>query len=120
DDVDASVRAAELVREQFPRVKILARARNRQHVFALKDLGVRYIVRETFSSSLELATTLLEVLGDTNANARAVVRKFRQHDEATLDAQYAVKDDENKFLATSREAARQLEQLFEADEAKAE
>jgi hypothetical protein len=31
-----------------------------------------------------------------------------------------VKDDETKFLATSREAASQLEQLFAADEAKAE
>ena len=46
--------------------------------------------------------------------------RFRQHDEATLDAQYAVKDDETKFLATSREAASQLQQLFEADEAKSD
>ena len=57
---------------------------------------------------------------DPAASARALVRKFRQHDESTLDAQYAVKDDETKFLATSREAASQLEQLFVADEAKSE
>jgi hypothetical protein len=31
-----------------------------------------------------------------------------------------VKDDETKFLATSREAASQLQQLFEADEAKSD
>ena len=31
----------------FPRLKILARARNRQHAFALKEAGVRYIIRET-------------------------------------------------------------------------
>jgi len=29
-----------------------------------------------------------------------------------------VKEDETKFLATSREAAQQLEKLFESDEAK--
>ncbi|MGH8140251.1 MAG: monovalent cation:proton antiporter-2 (CPA2) family protein [Steroidobacteraceae bacterium] len=120
DDVDASVRAAELVREQFPRLKILARARNRQHAFALKDLGVRYIIRETYVSSLEMAATVLETLGEATASARAAVRKFRQHDEATLEAQYAVKEDETKFLAASREAAQQLEKLFEADEAKSE
>jgi voltage-gated potassium channel Kch len=120
DDVDASLRAAEVVREQFPRLKILARARNRQHTFALKDLGVRYIVRETYGSSLEMAATLLETLGETSASVRTAVRKFRQHDEALLDAQYAVKDDETKFLATSREAGQQLEHLFEADEAKSE
>ena len=32
DDVDASVRTAEMVRTHFPHVKIFARARNRQHV----------------------------------------------------------------------------------------
>ena len=120
DDVEASVRAAELVREQFPRLKILARARNRQHAFALKDLGVRYIIRETYGSSLEMAATLLETLGESATSARAAVRKFRQHDEATLEAQYAVKEDETKFLAASREAAQQLEKLFEADEVKQE
>ncbi|MBV8743079.1 MAG: hypothetical protein JOZ12_14920, partial [Sinobacteraceae bacterium] len=51
---------------------------------------------------------------------RAAVRKFRQHDEATLDSQYAVKEDETKFLATSLAAAQQLEKLFEADEIKSE
>jgi monovalent cation:proton antiporter-2 (CPA2) family protein len=120
DDSDASVRAAELVKEQFPRLKILARARNRQHAFALKDAGVKYIFRETYGSSLEMAVAILESLGDTKANARDTVKKFRQHDEATLEAQYEVKADETKFLATSREAAQQLEQLFEADEAKAQ
>ena len=120
DDVDASVRTAELVHEQFPRLKIFARARNRQHAFALKAIGVRYIIRETYVSSLEMAATVLESLGDSSSSAKALVRKFRQHDETTFDAQYAVKDDETKFLATSREAASQLEQLFAADEAKSE
>ena len=119
DDVDASLRTAELVREQFPRLKIFARARNRQHAFALKDIGVRYIIRETYVSSLEMATTVLESLGDSSASAKALVRKFRQHDEATFDAQYAVKDDETKFIATTSAAAVQLEKLFEADVAKA-
>jgi monovalent cation:proton antiporter-2 (CPA2) family protein len=120
DDVDASLRTAEIVREQFPRLKIFARARNRQHAFALKDIGVRYIIRETYVSSLEMATSVLESLGDSSASARALVRKFRQHDEATFDAQYAVKDDETKFIATTSAAAVQLEELFEADVAKAE
>jgi glutathione-regulated potassium-efflux system ancillary protein KefC/glutathione-regulated potassium-efflux system protein KefB len=120
DDVDASLRTAEILQEYFPRVKVFARARNRQHAFALKDRGVRYIIRETYVSSLEMAASVLESLGDTPANAKALVRKFRQHDEATLDAQYAVKDDENKFLSTTRAAATQLESLFQADEAKSE
>jgi monovalent cation:proton antiporter-2 (CPA2) family protein len=115
DDVDASTRTAILAREQFPHLKVFARARNRQHAFALKDAGVTSLIRETYGSSLEMAIAVLEALGETPAAAREVVRRFRQADEATLEAQYQVKDDEEKFLATSREAAQQLEKLFEAD-----
>jgi Trk K+ transport system NAD-binding subunit len=94
--------------------------RNRQHAFALMDLGVTNIMRETYLSSLDLATSVLQALGETQASARNIVKRFRQHDEATLQAQYTVKEDETKFLATSREAAQQLEKLFETDEFKTE
>jgi monovalent cation:proton antiporter-2 (CPA2) family protein len=120
DDVDASVRTAEMVRAQFPKLRIFARARNRQHAFALMDAGVTNIIRETYLSSLEVAASVLQALGESQASARNVVKQFRQHDEATLLAQYAVKEDDTKFLATSREAAQQLEKLFETDEVKSE
>jgi monovalent cation:proton antiporter-2 (CPA2) family protein len=118
DDVDASIRTAQLIREQFPKLKIFARARNRQHTFALMDAGVSNIIRETLLSSLELSVFVLQELGDTQTEARNTVRRFRQHDEATLAAQYAVKEDNEKFQATSQEAARQLEGLFDSDEHK--
>src|SRR5271170_3135293 len=83
DDVEASVRIATLVREQFAHLKIFARARNRQHAFSLMDAGVTEVIRETYASSLEMAESVLEALGDTPATAREVVRRFRQHDEKT-------------------------------------
>jgi len=105
------------VREQFPQLRIFARARNRQHAFALMDVGVTEIIRETYASSLEVAAAVLEALGETPASAREAVRRFRQYDQKTLQAQYQVKEDEQKFLATSLAAAQQLERLFEADKA---
>src|SRR5216110_1739606 len=59
DDVDASIRTAVLAREQFPGVKVFARARNRQHAFALMDAGVREVIRDTYGSSLEMAASVL-------------------------------------------------------------
>jgi monovalent cation:proton antiporter-2 (CPA2) family protein len=115
DDAEASTRTAIVVREQFPHLKIYARARNRQHAFALMDAGVHDVIRETYSSSLEMAAAVLEALGESPEHVSEVVRRFRVHDQALLLAQYAVKEDEAKFLATSREAAEQLEKLFEAD-----
>jgi glutathione-regulated potassium-efflux system ancillary protein KefC/glutathione-regulated potassium-efflux system protein KefB len=115
DDVEASVRTAELIRKHFPHLKIFARARNRQHAFRLMDLDVRYTIRETFVSSLEMSEKVLETLGLSKSKAVETVRQFRAHDEATMAKQQAVKDDESKFLQTTRESAEQLLHLFETD-----
>jgi monovalent cation:proton antiporter-2 (CPA2) family protein len=117
DDVEASVRTAELIRKHFPHLKIFARARNRQHAFRLMDLDVRYTIRETFVSSLEMSEKVLETLGLSKSKAIETVRQFRAHDEATMAKQQAVKDDESKFLQTTRESAEQLLHLFETDAA---
>ncbi|HSQ70384.1 MAG TPA: monovalent cation:proton antiporter-2 (CPA2) family protein [Steroidobacteraceae bacterium] len=117
DDVEGSLRTAEMVRRHFPRLRILARARNRQHAFRLIQAGVDEIWRETFGSSLEVAEATLVALGTPRAQAHTEVRRFREHDEQTLQAQAAVMDDEEKLIATVRASAAQLEQLFESDAA---
>jgi len=76
DDVDASLRTAELVHTQFPHLKIIARARSRQHAFALMALNLHYIMRETFLSSLDMATATLETLGEDAAFAARSVETF--------------------------------------------
>jgi glutathione-regulated potassium-efflux system ancillary protein KefC/glutathione-regulated potassium-efflux system protein KefB len=115
DDVEASVRTAEMARRHFPALRILARARNRQHAFRLMEAGVTQIWRETFASSLEVAEAALVALGTSREASAEQVRRFRAHDEATLAVQASVKDDETKLIATARASAQQLESLFEAD-----
>jgi glutathione-regulated potassium-efflux system ancillary protein KefC/glutathione-regulated potassium-efflux system protein KefB len=115
DDVEASVRTAEIARRHFPNLRVLARARNRQHAFRLMEAGVTEIWRETLASSLELAEATLVALGTAPELAASQVRQFRASDEETLRAQAAVRDDETKLIATAVASARQLESLFEAD-----
>jgi glutathione-regulated potassium-efflux system ancillary protein KefC/glutathione-regulated potassium-efflux system protein KefB len=117
DDVDASVRTAELVRRHFPNLKIMARARNRQHALRLMDIGVRYFIRETYLSSLDLAQHTLEALGLTRADAIESIRRFDLHDKKQLQAQREFRDDEQKLIQSAQQAARELEQLFESDTA---
>jgi glutathione-regulated potassium-efflux system ancillary protein KefC/glutathione-regulated potassium-efflux system protein KefB len=115
DDVEASVKTAEVVRRHFPHVPILARARNRVHLFRLRDLGVNLIWRETFPTSLDMARRALLSLGFGIAASERAVTLFKQHDEQRLEAQYAVQHDEAQLIQTSKEAAAQLQELFEAD-----
>ncbi|MGA8278305.1 MAG: monovalent cation:proton antiporter-2 (CPA2) family protein [Rhodanobacteraceae bacterium] len=112
---DANVRTARLLKRHFPRVKVYARARNRQHAFKLMDLNVDDVVRETFHSSLVLARDVLEALGYDHVIAAEHVERFRQHDERVLSEQYPVYDDEAALIQSAREARADLERLFEAD-----
>lgn len=115
DDMDASIRTAEIVQQHFPHLRLLVRARNRQHAFKLMAMNVHGILRETYASSLEMAEAVLESLGDSSTRARSTVRRFREADEATLERQFSVRDDEQKFLTTTQEATQQLEKLFDSD-----
>jgi voltage-gated potassium channel Kch len=115
DDIEASVRTAELVRRHFPNLKVMARARNRQHALRLMDIGVRYFIRETYLSSLDLAQHTLEALGLTRADAIESIRRFDVHDKKQLQAQREIRDDEQKLIQSAQQAARELEQLFESD-----
>ena len=116
DDVEASLRTAEMARRHFPKLRIIARARNRQHVFRLLQAGVTDIWRETFGTSLEIAEAALVALGTPRDSAAAQVRRFRAHDEETLRQQASIAEDEEKLIATTQASARQLESLFEADQ----
>lgn len=115
DDVKASVRTAQMVRGHFPHLRILARARNRQHALHLMDIGVHYVVRETYLSSLDLARRALEELGLSRGVATESVRRFEEHDRKTLEQQLQIRDDEQQLIQTNALAVKELEQLFAAD-----
>ncbi len=117
DDPEANLRTARLVKRQFPHLKLIARARNRQHVFRLMDMGVDAPVRETFHSSLKMTRMTLEALGLSSELAVARVERFRRYDEELLNKQALVYDDETKLQQSTHDALVDLQQLFEADAA---
>ena len=115
DNVDASVKTAALVRRHFPKLPIIARARNRTHYFQLRNLGVRSIFREVFPASVDMARLALLTLGKGPAVTERAIGFFNRHDGEQLQAQYAVWQDEARLIQSTREAAEQLRELFETD-----
>jgi len=115
DDVEASIRTAEMVRKHYPHLKIYARARNRVHAYRLMDIGVDRLIRETLLSSLELARDVLVELGYSAVEAEEAVRLFRQHDEDLLARQHKIHHDEAQLIASAKQGAEELERLFEQD-----
>ena len=115
DDPETNIRTARIVRRLFPHLRIVARARNRQHAYRLMDLNVPTVVRETFHSSLEMTRDVLRALGLDAATVDAHIARFREHDEGMLRTQYLVYDDEAALIQNAREALQELESLFAAD-----
>lgn len=115
EDVDTSLRVADVVQSHFSNLQIIARARNRSHAYSFLDRGIKSFHRETFAGSLELTENLLLELGYPKARARATIEKFRHYDEKNLLAQHAIHKDEQQLIQFSREAAQQLTDLMRED-----
>lgn len=115
DDKESSLRIAQIVREHFPHLKILARARNRSHAHELMDLGVFDLRRETFASSLETAHVMLRELGFSEKKTEQMIHRFRTHDEMTLVEQRQYRGNEKLFVDYSNQAGLQLAEVFRQD-----
>ena len=84
DDTDAAIRLVTFARRQRPDLHIVARARDRTHVFRLYQAGADDIVRELFDSSLRAGRYVLENMGLTEYEAAQLETAFYQHDRQSV------------------------------------
>jgi glutathione-regulated potassium-efflux system ancillary protein KefC len=115
DDVGASLALVDLVRENFPALRVVARARNVTHYFELRARGVDVVERETFESALNAARRALVTLGVSPYEAREQADRFRQHNVRALEAMLPNYRDEVSRLSQTRAGREELEDQFERD-----
>ncbi|WP_137702238.1 monovalent cation:proton antiporter-2 (CPA2) family protein [Marimonas lutisalis] len=115
DDPSAATRLVEYARRERPDLHIIARARDRHHVFQLYRAGADDIVREMFDSSLRAGRYVLENIGLSEYEAAAAEQAFYAHDrEAVRDLAQLwdpnIPADRNeKYMARARELEKELE-----------
>ncbi|MGL6112385.1 MAG: glutathione-regulated potassium-efflux system protein KefC [Rubrivivax sp.] len=112
DDVDQSIEVARLVREHFPGLPVVARARNVTHYYRLRELGVTLIERETLDSALMSARSVLELMGWQRHGARNQALRFRQHSIELMERMAPHFGDESKLIALSKQGRQQLEEQW--------
>jgi glutathione-regulated potassium-efflux system ancillary protein KefC len=115
DDMDTSLRLADLVREHFPHLKMIGRARNVTHLFELRERGVDIVERETFEAALRIGEHAMRQLGIDEASASLARTSFREHNLATLEAMFPHFRDESQMISIQEEARQELAQSFEHD-----
>jgi glutathione-regulated potassium-efflux system protein KefB len=82
-----AVAIAELLRDEFPLVKVMARAFDRGHAIELVKAGVEYQIRELFESALTLSGETLRVLGSTDEEIAELIEGVRDRDRQRFNAQ---------------------------------
>jgi glutathione-regulated potassium-efflux system ancillary protein KefC len=112
DDVQRSLALVDLAREHFPRLQIVARARNVQHWYQLHARGVAFIERETFDSALMSGRRVLEAMGFERHQARNLALRFRRHNLEQLAEMAPHFKDESKLIAMSKIGRAQMEQFM--------
>jgi glutathione-regulated potassium-efflux system ancillary protein KefC len=118
DDIDQSLTVAALVRQHFPQITIVARARNVTHYMRLRQLGVTWIERETLDSSLMSGRRVLELMGWQPDTAQEQAQRFRQHTIDLIEQMLPHQGDEQKLIALAKQGRQQLEQMWAQERAK--
>ncbi|MFN4278454.1 MAG: glutathione-regulated potassium-efflux system protein KefC [Ferrovibrio sp.] len=117
DSQEASLALADLARQHFPHLKIIARARDLPHAVELMNRDIPVIERETFHSALRLGEETLKALGQPAYAARKKTLTFRQHNEELLKQIHAHwGEDMDKRITLQQQARARLQQNLEADE----
>jgi glutathione-regulated potassium-efflux system ancillary protein KefC len=117
DDLETSVRVVESVKEHFPKLKIVAGARDVGHWQKLRALGVDVVVRETFESAVLLGRNALELLGVRPYEARERADLFRRHNLRLLEEMLPRWENVEERTSLAVSAREQLEQQMERDRA---
>jgi voltage-gated potassium channel Kch len=114
NDSAAALEMAKLVKERWPGVAIVARARSRTDAFDLRELDLNPI-RETFYSSLEAARQSLLAIGETPSSAAKIVEQFEKHDLDQLKATLKIRHDRKAISSLMEQGRQDLKTLLELE-----
>ena len=111
DDPERVQETAVLVRERFPHVKLIARARGRTEAFELAELDIPF-ERETFRSAAKVGERALVALGEHPHDAHRAHQAFVRHDLAMLHEAAKVRDDDQTLISLAERGRVDLAQLL--------
>jgi CPA2 family monovalent cation:H+ antiporter-2 len=84
DDREQITELASYATRNFPKLHVLARAVDRDHVYELWATGCRDVVREAYDSSIRAGRSALEALGSTRADAARLAAEFEALDRKSM------------------------------------
>ncbi|ALM20589.1 potassium transporter [Nonlabens sp. MIC269] len=115
DNPAVNKEVALLVKEKYPHVELLVRAKNRYEAYELLNLGIEYIYRETLDTSLSLASDALHKLGFRKYTLNRQVQNFITYDVESLKRLAKEPKRDENYIFKARQELEQQEKLLERD-----
>lgn len=118
DEPEAALSLIRYARKERPDLHIVARARDRTHVYRQYQAGADDIVREMFDGSLRAGRYVLEKMGLTDYEAHDAERMFYHHDRRSVRELAALWDPDTPaarnaaYVAKAKELQKDLETAF--------
>lgn len=116
DDEAKSLEIVDLVRHEFPHLRILARATSRDHAYQLIQRGVMDFRRDLFGSALDMSADALRALGLPAPRALRAVELFRCYEEeSVIEMAKHYGGDQATYISVARQHLENLEAVFRQD-----
>ena len=116
DNPDINIELAKTLKQHFPKLTLMIRAKNRIDAYELLNTGVEHIYRETIDTSVKLATDALAMLGRRKYTLHRQAQNFIKYDEQALKrlAQQLLNSEE--YITKAREEIALQESLLKEDQ----
>lgn len=115
DDPDDNKFIAEIVRENYPHVKIFVRAKNRIDAYDFLNNGINNIYRETLGTAVDMAVDVLHETGMRKYAARRLGQRFMAIDKESIRKLAKAEEDDEIHLFTTKEILQREEELLAYD-----
>ncbi|MCY4051560.1 MAG: monovalent cation:proton antiporter-2 (CPA2) family protein [Gammaproteobacteria bacterium] len=108
--------AVELIQNGYPDLRIIARARDRDHAIDLFSMNVKEVTRDTFYSSVEMGKQILNHLGFPKDHIDTMANAYVERDIEKLMRQVDNRDEEKELISIALHSREQLEKTLELDD----
>jgi monovalent cation:proton antiporter-2 (CPA2) family protein len=115
DDREKVTKAVHQIKEHFPQAKIVARARNRTHLFDLLAGDVDFAERETARGSLAMGRKALTFLGYSEETAMALSDKFLEMDFQLAMEAFEHRGDMDALISRAKRGQELLKETLSGD-----
>ncbi|WP_435654721.1 monovalent cation:proton antiporter-2 (CPA2) family protein [Cellulophaga baltica] len=116
DNPEVTLSLVKKIKEKYPHIKLMVRARNRYDAYELLNIGVDYIYRESLDTSIKLASDVLHHVGFDIDATKEQASKFIRLDEESMRRLAGAPKTEKEYIFKARMEIEQQEKLLEDDQ----